>query len=379
MEWEKFVCCQKEPRFEKIKNGYRCAHCGRIYWNKSVDYNGEIFLFDKLNYLTKFRGDKADHIIDGDMHILAIIHAGIVDIIYMNAAYEVESKKSIKVKKSAREVKLNFDNRFLTITDRGIIDVYDIETGHVISQFKTGRKCNCFKLNILPFGKNGDWIYIDTQKIACFSSDFKESQIILSFADIFEQEAFSVNGAMNYADNDSEYRSFAFHVMYWSLNNKKKLLTGASIFLNYQNGGFNIQQIHYEAECDMTYNFDEKLYVGIYRDEMIKVGESGKVEKIRMLPTVKEYSDGGGVFWVEEFIGYPEKIRFLSEDKIALVYTFSIIIFDIKEQKIIASYHAKLILSFFVMDSETICFSAGINTYIIHLEESVNQIKKGTA
>lgn len=372
MEQKKFTCCQNEPRFMKVKQGYQCAHCGKIYPSKLVDYNGKSFLFSKLKYQAKFRGDKADYIHDDNESIFATIHTGIVDIMYMNKLHEVYKIKSIKVKKSAKEIRLNFNRSFLTITDSGVIDVYDIETGQIIAQYKTRKECNCFKLNILPFSKNGNWIYIDTQSVIRFSHDFKESQTILMFADLFEEGVYSVNGAMNYADNNSRYDKFVFHVMYWTWVNGKKWLKGASVALDFNKENYTIKKVIYDAEDNMTYDFKKQIYYGICHDDMISMDEKGQVQKLQILPSVKSYSDGGGIFWLEEFVGYSEKIRFLTDDKIVLIYAFSIIIFNIEKQKIIASFDTRLIQSFFVMDSDTICFSAGVNTYIIKLDDGMS-------
>lgn len=370
MEWEKFNCCQKESQFKKINNGYQCVYCGKIFLSESVEYRGKSFSFDKLEYKAKFRGDKADYLNSEDKHILAAIHPGIVDIMYMDNAHNILDKKSVKVKKSVNEVRINYNHTFLTITDRGVIDVYSMETGQSIAQYKTGRQCNCFKLNILPFGKQGNWLYIDTEKIVCFSNDFRESNTVLLFTDLFNNGAFSISRAMNFAEHNSEYDSFAFHVLYWDQIEGKDWLKGASIILDCEKGVFNIKKIFYDAGYNMTYDFKKQKYFGTYNDDMVCINESGEIKKIQKLPIIRKYSDGGGIFHLEEFIGFPEKVYFITDSKIALIYTFSIVILDTKKQKIMVSYHTntKPILSFLIIDSETICFSAGINTYIVDLD-----------
>ncbi|MCM1181036.1 MAG: hypothetical protein NC347_12315 [Clostridium sp.] len=367
MEWEKFNCCQQEPKFKKINNGYQCVYCGKFFKSESVEYRGKSFSFDKLKYQAKFRGDKADYLISEDEHIFAVMHPGIVDIMYLDNAHNVLDRKSVKVKKSVKEVRLNYNHTFLTITDRGVVDVYSMETGQSIAQYKSGRQCNCFKLNILPFGKQGNWLYIDTEKIIWFSNDFKESNTVLLFTDLFKDGAFSINGAMNFAENNSEYDRFAFHILYRDQIEGKNWLKRASIVLDYEKDVFNVKKIFYDAGYNMTYDFIKQKYFGAYNDDMVCMNERGEIEKIQKLPIIKKYSDGGGIFPLEEFIGFPEKIRFITDTKVALIYTFSIVILDIKEQEIVVSYHTKLILSFLIIDSETICFSAGINTYIVDL------------
>lgn len=98
------------------------------------------------------------------------------------------------------------------------------------------------------------------------------------------------------------------------------------------------------------------------------VNSKYNIEKICELPVVRSYSDGGGVFGLEEFMGFPEKLYFLGDNVIALRYCWEIVILDVKKQRIITSIEGNLIQSFFVMAESTICFSAGLNTYIVQLE-----------
>lgn len=73
------------------------------------------------------------------------------------------------------------------------------------------------------------------------------------------------------------------------------------------------------------------------------------------------------MFWLEEFIGFPEKLIFLKDSVIALRYCCEIVIYDVKKRKIVTSMEGNLIQSFFIMEEDTICFSAGLNTYIVQL------------
>lgn len=363
MKLERFTCCQKEPHFEQIKNGYRCMDCGKVFWRRTIDYRDEVFAFDKLRCQAKFKGRKADYV--KSANLFSTLQTGRVNIMRMDAAYTVLEEKSYKVKKSVLEHKLNFNNTFLTITEHGIIDIYDMETGEGISQYKSGRKYSPYKIKVFPLGKTGKWLYIDTEKIVCFSDDFQESRTILLFQDLFTEGVMSVQSA----DCTLEYDSFAVHVLYWKTIDGKKYLRGASLVIKFEEDGYDRKHILYGAEHDMTYDFEKDIYHGIYHDKMIMIKDDGKTNELCELPTVRSYSDGGGVFWVEEFIGFAEKLYFLTDHIIVLFYDWEMIILDIQKQEILYSVETgyNLIQSFFVMDKHTICFSAGLSTYIINV------------
>lgn len=73
--------------------------------------------------------------------------------------------------------------------------------------------------------------------------------------------------------------------------------------------------------------------------------------------------------WLEEFISYPEKLYFLSSDIVVLLYLREIIIVNIDRNIIEYSFTSNggLIQLFIILDFETICFSVGLNTYIVKL------------
>lgn len=58
MEYKHFLCCQKKPHFEKIKNGYKCMDCGKIFLRKSLDYNGKSFPFSKWRYQKNLEAER---------------------------------------------------------------------------------------------------------------------------------------------------------------------------------------------------------------------------------------------------------------------------------------------------------------------------------
>ena len=121
----------------------------------------------------------------------------------------------------------------------------------------------------------------------------------------------------------------------------------------------------------MTYDFVKQKYFGTHNNEMVCMNKRGEIKNLQKLPIIKTHSDGGGIFPLEEFVSYPEKIRFITDTRIALIYTFSIMVFDLEKQIIEAAYYTESnpVKTFCIIDSETICFSAGINTYVIDLRK----------
>ena len=363
---ERFTCCKKDTTFEKLKNGYKCTQCGKIYLNNSICYLKENLEFDDIKYRSKFRGRKADYIKNKNKRLFSTLQTGKVEIMKIDKECNVLEKQIIKVKKNVLEHKLNMNDTFLTITDKGVINVYDIKSEEMISEIKLGIEYSHYKIKILPFGKQGNWLYIDTEKIVIFSNDFKNSRLVLVFKEFIEcEKAISISSV----DYNLEYDCFAIHILYWKKEVDDNYIKGASFRLN--NEG-TYEEIFYDSGIELTYDFDEQIYYGIYHNNMISMNEKGEIQNLQILPSIKKYSDGGGIFWLEEFISFPEKIRFLTDDTIVLIYKFSIIIFNIAEHKIIASFNTQLLQSFFVMDSDTICISAGVNTYIINVNDNKN-------
>jgi hypothetical protein len=240
-----------------------------------------------------------------------------------------------------------------------------MKTGELKSQLKSGEKYYEHKMKIFPLGKRGGWIYIDTKKIIGFSGDFSQKQQVICFEDILGKEILAIKSV----DCNVEYDYFLIHVCYVSKEiENNKYTERATIILRYQHNNFDIKILRYGIENELTYNFESNMYYGIKHNEMIKMDSRYNIEKICELPVVRSYSDGGGVFWLEEFMGFPEKLYFLGDNVIALRYCWEIVILDVKKQRIITSIEGNLIQSFFVMAESTICFSAGLNTYIVQLE-----------
>lgn len=367
MEYEYFLCCKKKPHFEKIKNGYKCMDCGKIFLRKSLDYKGKTFPFRKWRYQKKFKGRKADFIKCKDVSVFSTLETGKVNFIYIDGKNVIVEEISIKVKKAVLEHKLNFNNTFLTITENGVIDIYNMKTGEIKSQLKTGEKYYDHTMKIFPLGKKGEWIYIDTKKIISFSGDFSQKQQVIYFEGILGNEILSIKSV----DCNVEYDYFLVHVCYVSKEiENSKYVERAAIILRYQHNNFDIKILRYGIENELTYNFESNTYYGVKHNEMIKMDSRYNIEKICELPVVRSYSDGGGVFWLEEFMGFPEKLYFLKDNVIALRYCWEIVILDVKKQQVITSIEGNLIQSFFVMAENTICFSAGLNTYIVQLDLS---------
>lgn len=356
---ERFTCCQAEPHFETIKNGYQCMDCGKVFLNRSIDYNTENLVFDKLRYQVKFRGRKADYI--KSINLFSTLQTGVVNIMQMDDEYTVLEQKNIKVKKSVLTHRLHFNHTLLTITDHGVIDVYDTTTEKAIAQFKS--KKEYYKLEVFPLGKTGNWLYIDTEKIVCFSNDFQESRTIVLFQDMFREGVMWICSV----DVNTDYDCFAIHVRYLKNIDDKTYIRGASFVIKYQDDDFDVKHTLHGAEDELTYDFERKIYRGINQDKMLLVKEDGKIDEVCELPTVRSYSDGGGVFWVDEFISSANKLYFIRDHVIALLYDGQVIVLDIQKQEILHSMEVgyNLIQSFFVMDAHTICFSGGLNTYIV--------------
>lgn len=360
-----FKCCQTNPHFEKTKNGYKCMDCGKIFLRKSLDYNGKTIPFSQWGNQKRIRGRKADYIKCKNGSIFSTLETGKVNFMYIDNKNELVDKTSIKVKKTTLEHKLNFNNTFLTITENGVINVYNMKTGETISQLKSGKKYYVHKMKIFPLGKKGEWIYIDTEKIINFSGDFDQKQQVIYFESILDNEILAIKSV----DCNVEYNYFLIHVCYVSGETENnKYIERATIILTYQHNKFDIKILRYGVENELTYNFESNLYYGVKHNEMIKMDDRCNVEKICELPVIRSYLDGRKVFWLEEFIGFPEKLYFLKDNVIVLRYCWEIVIFDVKKQKIITSIESNLIQSFFIISEQTICFSAGLNTYIVQLD-----------
>ncbi len=260
---------------------------------------------------------------------------------------------------------LNFNNTFLTVTQSGIIDVYSTDTQEAVAQFKTVRTKNSdyYDMKVCPLGTDGRWLLVDREKVSCCSNDFKECQTLLLFRDVVRGDVLSIASV----DCNLGYDCFAVHINYWI---DSQHIAQASFIIVSREEKYDIRHILYAPENDLTYDFGKQIYRGVYHDKMIMVNEQGRIDEQCRLPTVRSYSDGGGIFWVEEFIRFPEKLFPLSDHAVALVYLYEIIILDTREQKIIAAYETGygIISSFHVMDSNTICFSGGRNTYIVEID-----------
>lgn len=362
MELNNFICCQENPQFEKVKEGYRCMNCGKIYLSSSIEYEGKTITFGKIKYQTKIRGRKADYL--KNINTFSTLETGKVNIMHMDNQYDIVSTKSIKVKKNVLEHKLNFYSKCLTISEKGIIDIYDIESEEIIGQYKTGREYNHYKLKIFPLGQEGKWLYIDTEKILSCSSEFNNRKTILQFRDVFGNDILSIKSV----DYNLTYDSFAIHVNYITeKEDGKHNIMQSSFVLKYKNGNFDVEHIVNKDGYKLSYEFKTGIFYGIDCNKLISVNQD--IGELYNLPIVRCYSDGEGIFFVEEFIRFPEKSYFLTDNVIVLLYMQEIIILDIKKRKIIDSFDGgyNLIQSFFIIDINTICFSAGLNTYIYNV------------
>jgi hypothetical protein len=365
MKNKKFLCCQQAPHFKKIKNGYQCLDCGKIFFRKSLDYGGKNYSFSKWKYQWKIRGRKADFIKCRDVFIFSTLETGKINLIYYDRENRIIEQMQIKVKKTVMMHKLNFNNTFLTITENGVINVYNIKTGEMKAQLKSEEQYYKHKIKIFPLGKRGKWLYIDTQKIINFSNDFNHKQQVVYFQKILDNEILAINSV----DCNEKYDYFLIHVCYLSKEiDNDKHIQQATIVLKCECNDFDIKILHYGVENELTYNFKSNTYYGVKHNEVIKMDSKGNSEKICESPVVRSYSDGGKIFWLEEFTRFPEKLYFLQDNVIALRYSWEIVILDVQKQKIIAAIEENLIQSFFVMAEDTICFSAGLNTYIVQLD-----------
>lgn len=292
------------------------------------------------------------------------LETGKVNFIYFDSQNKIIEKRQIKVKKTVLQYKLNFNNTFLTITENGVIDVYDMQTGKMKAQLKSGQQYYKHKIKIFPLGKQGEWLYIDTQKIIRFSNDFDCKQRIVYFQEILDNDILAINSV----DCNEMHDYFLIHVCYLSKEiENNQHIQQATIVLKYGCNDFDVEILHYGVENELTYNFKSNTYYGVKHNEMIKMDSQGNSEKICELPVVRGYSDGGGVFWLEEFMRFPEKLYFLKDNVIVLRYSWEIVVLDVRKQKIITSIEGNLIQSFFIMAEDTICFSAGLNTYIVNV------------
>lgn len=365
---ERFVCCEKTTPFEKVENGYKCTQCGKIYLNKSICYLKENLEFDDTKYQSKFRGRKADYIKNENKHLFSTLQTGKVEVMRIDKEYNVLERKIVKVKKNVLEHKLNMNDTFLTITDKGVINVYDIKRAEIISEIKLGIEYSHYKIKIFPFGKQGNWLYIDTEKIVIFSNDFKNSRVVLVFKEFIESDkAMSISSV----DYNLEYDCFAIHILYWKKEVDDNYIKRASFHLNNNEGTYTYEKIFYDSGIELTYDFDEQIYYGIYNNTMIMMKRNGEVNILYELPIVKSYSDGG-IFWVEEFLSSPHKMFFLSNNLVVLLYAHEWIIMDIENKIIKRAFDAKsnLIQSFFILDENTITYSAGLNTYIVKISDN---------
>lgn len=365
---DKFFCCKKNANFERIKNGYKCMECGKVFRERMICYSEEMIEFMNKKTYQKFKGRKSEYMDAKEQKILSTLQTGIVTNQFLNDDYEVINKKEFKVKKSVLIHRLNLNDTFLTITDNGVVNVYNTKTEEMFSEVRLGMTYD--KVEVLPFGNEGKWIFIDTEKIGIFSNDFKKFELVLLFKNVLDcneiMRIFSV-------DYNSAYDNFVVHVGYRLVDDKDTRMKKAIFVLKMKSSNIEVEQFKCENVCiELTYDYEKHTFYGICDDKMIRMSEKNKIEEVLKLPFVKKYSDGGGIFWVEEFISYPEKLYFLSDNVVVLHYLGELIVFDIDEKEIKYSYTANgnLIQSFTILDKETICFSAGLNTYIVKCEIS---------
>lgn len=363
---ERFVCCQTDTHFEKIKRGYRCKDCGKIFLDKSICYLGVETEFKSTKTFDKFRGRKADYIKNVNKHIFSTLETGKVVVMNMDDNYSVMDSKAFKVKKNVLEHKLNNNNTFLTITDKGVVNVYNMETQKMVSEIKLGIEYSHYKIQIFPFGSEGKWLYIDTEKILLLSNDLRTLKEILLFKDYIEGEKIMSISSVDYTLG---YNSFAIHIRYWKKENAGEFIKHASVIVKNNGETCTVEKNLDDSKFDLTYDFIENIYYGIYHNKMISMTQIGKINEMCELPIIKRYTNGGGILWLEEFIRFPEKLYFFSENLIAFLYLHELIVLDIEKSEIKFCFDAKsnLIQSFIIFDKNVFSFSAGLNTYIMKI------------
>lgn len=362
-----FFCCKKDSQFKRVKNGYQCIHCGKIYPDKEICYLETNYTFKKIKYDRKLRGRKVDYIETQDYKIIATLRTGIIHIDILKEGFKVINKKEFSIKKNVLAHKLNVNNTFLTISEKGVINLYNMKTGEMFSEIKLGVEYNGNELKIFPFGKDGAWLFIDTDKISIFSNDFKIESLVFLFKD--KLNCNSIMWISN-VDYNSDYDCFAIHINYRLANDEDTRVKRASFILKKNGNEVDVEQYEYNVNFNLTYDFKNEGFYGIQKDIVIKMDKECYVTELGKVPFIKSHSDGGGILWLEEFINYPEKIYFLSSNIIILLYLSEIIIVNIDRNTIEYSFdlNGGLIQSFIFLDFDTICFSAGLNTYIVQLD-----------
>lgn len=182
--------------------------CGRVFLRKTLDYNGKTILLSKWDYNEKIRGRRADYIKIKNNSVFSTLQTGRVNLMHISDRNVFLDKTSIKVKKAVMRHVLNFNNTFLTITVNGVVDVYNMENGEKISQLRSGK--DYYNIKILPLGKKGKWLYIDTEKINCLSCDLLTEQKVICLEDIFGNEIISIRSVACTA----KYDYFVIHILY---------------------------------------------------------------------------------------------------------------------------------------------------------------------
>lgn len=351
---DKFKCCNEPAKFKKIKDGYECVYCGKIYPRKSIlfqDKNMDINS-EKLKGITKFRGRKAEYL--NSQRKYFTLETGKVNM-YEYSEDTFNYIKTINVKKNVLLFSVNDENSLLTVSERGVLESYSIDNATVINSIKTGERYTY--IEICP-AKNG-WIYCDREKLQWFSSDLSHKENILSFTDIDLDDVWHVNRIEQNDSND------VFIVSFWyrTEKNQSSKVGIVKIFVN-PDGSFSYE--FFELPFGYySYEFSKQLFYSVYKN--ILYIEENNIKKEIEVPIIRKYSDGN-ILWFEEFFDYPKNIQLISEKVFGLWYDQDYIIYDIKNQIVLKWYNFEynLIQSVVFINKNMISISAGLNSYIVN-------------
>jgi hypothetical protein len=350
---DRFICCKEPAKFEKTKNGFKCLYCGKMFLQKSLLWQNQVVDIqpNKIKKLEKYRGRKSDYL--KSKCIYSTLETGKVNI-YKKASGIFEYSKTIIVKKNVLKHLINKDGKLITVSESGVIDVYDIESETKISSFKT--EYSYRHIEICP-ELNG-WLYLDKEKIIWLSSDCSQRESILTFSDINIEDVWHVE---KIESNDSN----EFYAFFWYRDEENQpSKVGVTKIERDLKKGFKYSFMSFPFKY-YSYDFKEESFYGI-EDKKSFLKFNSKKKDVEV-PIVQKYSDGGGVFWVEEFFDYPNNVHRIKEDVFYLKYYHDFIVYNIKTHMIINWYDfgSDLIQSVVIIDENMISVSAGLNSYIV--------------
>lgn len=359
---EIFYCCVNQPLIKVNENGYVCPKCGKYYAKYSILFQNETLNFEELRKknLIKLRGRKVSK--TSNNKEIATLQTGKVSFYNLSEKGTPLFFREYEVKKSSLELHVQENNIFLTITDSGVVDVYEKNNGTLIGSRKIKSKFSNYY--VTPCEREAKWLLVTAPGIYLCDESFSKEQEIVNLFEELDCYKFNVKKINSY----NESGEYVFYIRYLS-NIKDNYHKYALIVVNADGGRveYSIKKLE-NYEYRYTYQLDKNKYYALKSNVLYEICNDVP-KKICELPIVVELLDGDVLQHPEQFLESPIGIQFINKDLIALLYDTELIIFDISTQKIKQSFCFKenLMQSFLILDNRII-FSTGLNTYIYNLE-----------